>query len=72
VALIGAKVLMAKALDVERVPFRGQETEQPANLRVVRADRVRTAVGFELKPAEIFVRCGLEGEWHDEAVADDN
>src|SRR5437660_12083766 len=50
------------------MPVGGEKFEQAANLRFVRTNRVRAAVGFELKPADVFVRCGLQGEWHVEAA----
>ena len=58
---------MAQLVDFEGVPIRCEESEQLADLGVIGADRVRAAVRFELKPAEIFVRGGLQGEWHVEA-----
>jgi len=49
------------------VSFGRKKSEQPANLRAVGANRVRTAVGLELKPSNVFIRGGLQGEWHIEA-----
>ena len=39
-----------------------EEAEQLVDLCVVCTHRVGTAVGFELKPSEIFVGGGLEGD----------
>ena len=67
-SLIGAQILVAKLLDLEGVAVLGQESEQLANFCVIGADRVRAAVGFELKPSQVFIRSGLQGEWHVEAA----
>ena len=47
---------------------RRKKSEQLANLGLICADRVRAAVRFKLKPAEIFSRSGLQIENHVEAV----
>src|SRR5205085_12057360 len=72
VALKRAQVLVTEAVDGQRVRVGREESKELADLGAVRAHGVRAAVGFELKPAEVFVCCGLEGEWHSEAVAHDN
>ena len=72
VALKRAQVLVAQAVDGQRVRVGGKETEELADLGAVSAHGVRASVGFQLKPAEVFVCCGLKGEWHGEAVAHDN
>src|SRR2546422_1280329 len=44
-----------------------EKSHQLADLRVVGANRVQASVGFELKPSNVFVRGGLQVEWHVEA-----
>ena len=65
--MICPKVFVSQRVDLERMAVLPQEPEQPANLGVICTDRVRAAVGFELKPAKVFMRGGLQGEWHVEA-----
>jgi len=65
--LIRPQVLMPEAGDVKRMAVLGEKSEQPANLGVISAHRVRAAVGLELKPADVFMSSGLQGEWHVEA-----
>jgi hypothetical protein len=67
VPLISAQVLVTELVDRQLVAVRSEKSEQLANLGVISADRVRAAVGLELKPTEIFECCGLEIECHGEA-----
>src|SRR5450759_5294019 len=67
-ALIRTQVVVAQVLDRERMVVGGQKTDQPVELGCIGPDRVRAAVRFELKPAEIFSGGGLQIECHVEAV----
>ena len=49
------------------VAFGGQEAHELSKLGLIRANRVRTAVRFELKPAYVLIRGGLQIEGHVEA-----
>jgi hypothetical protein len=67
-ALIRAEIFVAEMIDVERMAVRGEKAKQLVDFGVVSANRVRAAVGLELKPSEIFISCGLQGEGHVEAA----
>jgi hypothetical protein len=67
-ALIRTQVVVAQVLDRERMVVGGQKTDQPVELGRIGPDRVRAAVRFELKPAEVFSGGGLQIECHIEAV----
>ena len=67
-ALIGAQVVVAQTIELEGVIVCCQEFAEFAQLGLVSADRVRAAVRFQLKPAEVFRSCGLQIEWHVEAA----
>ncbi len=67
-ALIGAQVVVAHIGDRQRVVVASQKIDQLFDFGRVGADRVRAAVRFELKPAEIFSGGGLQIECHVEAV----
>ena len=66
-ALIGAKVVVAQLVDQQGVVVGLEKDNQLAELGLICADRVRAAVRFELKPAKIFGRGGLQIVWHVEA-----
>ena len=66
--MIGAQVVVNQSIEHESVIVCGQEFAELSQLGLVRADRVRAAVRFELKPAEIFSGGGLQIECHVEAV----
>jgi hypothetical protein len=68
VALVGAQVLMAEVGELQRVAGGGQEAEELTQLRVIGSDRVRAAVRLQLKPADVFVRGGLQIVGHVEAA----
>jgi hypothetical protein len=59
VALIGAQVFMAQVAEREGMSIGGQERGQPCQLGLIRAHRVRAAVRFQLKPADVFRDGGL-------------
>src|SRR5450756_1330140 len=67
-ALIRTQVIVAQVCDRERMVVGGQKTDQPVELGCIGPDRVRAAVRFELKPAEVFSGGGLQIECHIEAV----
>ena len=67
VALVGAQVLVAEVGQLEGVAARVQEDDELLELGVIGSDRVRAAVRLELKPADVFVRRGLQIDGHDEA-----
>ena len=62
-----AEVFVAEPVHRQRMAVGREETEEPSYLGLIRANRVRTAVGLELKPSDVFGRSGLQGEWHVEA-----
>jgi hypothetical protein len=64
VTLIGAEIVVPQIFDGQRVAIGGEKRDQLPELGLICADRVRAAVRFELKPAEIFGGGGLEVEWH--------
>src|SRR5579864_5226000 len=66
--LVSAQVFVAQSVNRQRVALGGEETQQPADFGVVGANCVRAAVRFELKPTDVFSRCGLKGEGHVEAM----
>src|ERR1700676_3364045 len=67
-SLIRAQVVVPQIRDRERVVVTGQEVDELFDLGRISSDRVRAAVRFELKPAEIFSGGGLQIDCHVEAV----
>jgi 1-acyl-sn-glycerol-3-phosphate acyltransferase len=67
-ALEGSEVLMVEVIHQEAVVAAGEELGEPPQLPGVGADGVGASVGLQLKPADVFVYRGLEGERHGEAA----
>jgi hypothetical protein len=67
-SLVCAQIFVTQQIDREGVTAGDKKIEQLADLGFICADRVRTAVRFKLKPAEVFGRSGLQIEGHVEAV----
>jgi hypothetical protein len=65
--LVGAKILVAKVGELKGVTRGAQKAHQFLELAFVGSDRVRAAVRFQLKPANVFVRGGLQIDCHVEA-----
>src|ERR1051326_9620722 len=60
---------MTQVGELQGVAVLVQKGDELLQLRVISADRVGTPVGFELEPADVLIRRGLEIDGHDEADA---
>jgi hypothetical protein len=67
-ALICAQVVVTEIIEDEGMIVGRQEFAELAQFGLIGSDRVRAAVRFQLKPAEVFRSGGLQVEWHIEAA----
>jgi hypothetical protein len=60
VPLEGAQVIVAQVGQAQAMAPSGEEPGQPAQLTGIGADGVGAAVGLQLKPTDVLVRCRLD------------